>query len=147
MKKTKSNRTLRFEDQIQHEIMDIIVSQIDDVRLKWINVVKVELNNDRSLAKIYYTDINFVVSKTINAREDILHDELDTNGDLSSGYIEEKKNAEIVHKVLENSNALIRSLLAKKLHTFTVPQLRFIYDNSLMYMAKMDEIFIKDLEQ
>lgn len=99
MKKVNTRAT-RMADQIHKDITEILRHKVKDPRINWVTINDVEVANDYSLAKIYYTVL-------------------------------EKSQQAPVAKALESAKGFIRSELSKGLTTYTVPQLRFIFDESL----------------
>lgn len=98
--KKSTNRATRMSDQIHKDIMTILRTKVKDPRINWVTVNEVEVTNDYSLAKIYYS------------------------------VLESNKQKDIA-KALESAKGFIRSELSKGLTTYTVPELRFIFDTSL----------------
>ena len=98
--KKSTNRATRMSDQIHKDIMSILRSKVKDPRINWVTVNEVEVTNDYSLAKIYYS------------------------------VLDSSKQKEVA-KALESAKGYIRSELSKGLTTYTVPELRFIFDTSL----------------
>lgn len=98
--KKSSNRAIKMGDQIQKDIMEILRNKVKDPRINWVTVNEVEVTNDYSLAKIYYS------------------------------VLQSEKQTEIA-KALESAKGFIRSELSKGLTTYTVPELKFIFDTSL----------------
>lgn len=118
--KKSSNRATRMADQIHKDIMAILRNKVKDPRINWVTVNEVEVTNDYSLAKIYYSV-------------------LDTS-----------KQAGIA-KALESAKGFIRSELSKGLTTYTVPELRFIFDTALergshilSLISKVSEEFVPE---
>lgn len=81
-----------------------------DERLRFVTVTKVSLTNDASVATIYYTVL---------------------------GNNEQKESTK---KNIENASGFVRSSLGKSLEVRKVPELRFKYDESLMYGEHIDNI-------
>lgn len=106
MKKYSHNRSERIADQIQKDIVAILRSKVKDPRIEWITINDVEVSDDNSLAKIYWT---------------VLH---------------EAKRDDVA-KALELARGFIRSELSKGFKTYTIPQLKFIYDESLARGSKI----------
>ena len=98
--KKSNTRAERMADQIQKDLMSILRTKVKDPRVNWVTVNDVEVTNDYSLAKIYYS------------------------------VLEKDKLANIA-KALESAKGFIRSELSHGLTTYTVPQLKFIFDESL----------------
>ena len=98
--KKSANRATRMADQIQKDIMSILRAKVKDPRIIWVTVNDVEVTNDYSLAKIYYSVL-------------------------------QTEQRDGIAKALESAKGFIRSELSKGLTTYTVPQLKFIFDESL----------------
>lgn len=98
--KKSNTRATRMADQIHKDVMAILRHKVKDPRINWVTVNDVEVANDYSLAKIYYT------------------------------VLEKSQQAQVA-KALESAKGFIRSELSKGLTTYTVPQLRFVFDESL----------------
>ena len=98
--KKSANRATRMADQIQKDIMAILRAKVKDPRISWVTVNDVEVANDYSLAKIYYSVL-------------------------------QTEQRDGIAKALESAKGFIRSELSKGLTTYTVPQLKFIFDESL----------------
>lgn len=99
MKKTNT-RVTRMADQIHKDVMHILRMKVKDPRINWVTVNDVEVSNDYSLAKIYYSVLD-------------------------------KNQQQAVAKALESAKGFIRSELSKGLTTYTVPQIKFVFDESL----------------
>lgn len=87
-------------DQIHKDIMSILRLKVKDPRVEWVTVNEVEVTNDYSLAKIFYSTLD-------------------------------KDKVNQVSKALESAKGFIRSELSKGLTTYTVPEIKFIFDTSL----------------
>lgn len=98
--KKSGNRVVRMAEQIHKDIMMILRTKVKDPRVEWVTVNEVEVTNDYSVAKIYYS------------------------------VLDSAKQASVA-KALESAKGYIRSELSKGLTTYTVPELKFIFDTSL----------------
>ncbi|MDD2591388.1 MAG: 30S ribosome-binding factor RbfA [Erysipelotrichaceae bacterium] len=107
-------RTERLAQTIKKEVSEIIQFSLKDRRVGFVTVTDVTVTNDLSFAKIY-----------IN----ILDDEIKAKERFNN---------------LKKAKGFIRSELAKKLTTYKVPQLIFIFDESLKKGNRIEEI-IKNL--
>jgi len=104
------SRALRIADQMQRELADIFLHEIKDPRVQQITVTAVEVSRDYSHAKVFYTIL---------------------------GSQEEKFLAE---KGLGNANGFLRSSLSHRIKLRIIPQLHFIYDESVergMHLSKL----------
>lgn len=111
-----SVKTQRIGNLLLREISDILQNEVNDEDIKFVTLTAVKVDTDLSLAQVYCTVLN-----------------------------EEKKD-----KCLHDLNAakgFIKTELAKrKLEIRRIPDLRFIYDESIEYGAKIEKIIseIKD---
>lgn len=107
MKKVKNEH---LSELIRKEISNIIQYEMKEKRVGLVTITDVRVNNDLSLAKVYYTILD---------REDRIEEDIDN----------------LVH-----SKGFIRSALAKKLSTYKCPDLQFVYDESLETGNRIDSI-------
>ncbi len=104
------SRALRIADQMQRELADLFLHEIKDPRVKQVTITAVEVSSDYSHAKVFYT--------TLGSQEDKF----------------------LVEKGLGNANGFLRSSLSHRIKLRVVPQLHFIYDESVergMYLSKL----------
>ncbi|MDH5481129.1 MAG: 30S ribosome-binding factor RbfA [Nitrosomonas sp.] len=104
------SRALRIADQIQRELADLLQHEVKDPRVGQITITGVEVARDYSHAKIFYTTLG-------GAEENIL-----------------------VEKGLDHANGFLRASLAHRIKLRIVPQLHFIYDESVergMHLSKL----------
>ena len=101
MPKRHSARSARIGDEIQREISQLLRDEIKDPRVGRVTVTHVEVTPDLSHAKVLVTDL---------AGRD--------------------HAAETVAALMRTAGFL-RSELARRLSLYTVPQLAFVYDDSI----------------
>lgn len=104
------SRTLRVADQIQRELADMLRNEIRDPRIGRITITAVEVARDYSHAKIFYTAL-----------------------------VDQESHAGI-EKGLENAKGFLRSNLAHRMKLRVIPQLHFVYDESIergMHLSKL----------
>jgi ribosome-binding factor A len=94
-------RALRVADQIQRELSDLIRNEVKDPRIGMITLTGVEVSHDYSNAKVFYTTLG-------NSSDNFLT----ANG-------------------LEHAAGFLRSHLSHRLKLRVIPQLHFIYDESV----------------
>lgn len=115
-----SSRVQRVADQIQRDLASLIQMEVNDPRVGMVSVTGVNVSRDLAHAKVYVTVLN---SMTESA--EINDSTLSQPGSLDKLEIEENINA------LNKAAGYLRSLLAKRLSTRSVPKLRFHYDGSI----------------
>lgn len=103
-----STRVPKIEDFLKKEISQIISSQVNDPRYKFLNVVDVKCSTDLGVAKVFFTIIN---------------------GDISDSPDS---------KSLEKFASMVRSKLSKFMQIRRVPKLVFKYDESLERYNNID---------
>jgi ribosome-binding factor A len=94
-------RSRRIADQVQRDLSDVIRLELKDPRVGMITITDVEVTPDHKLAKVFFT---------------VLGDET---------RIEETTRA------LGHAAGFLRSHLAHRFETRSVPQLQFVYDASV----------------
>lgn len=115
-----SSRMQRVADQIQRELASLIQMEVNDPRVGMVSVTGVEVSRDLAHAKVFVTVLN-----TLTDDSDVNDSTLSEPGDLDKLEIEENV------KALNKAAGYLRSLLAKRLSTRSVPKLRFYYDGSI----------------
>ncbi len=110
-RKNEQKRSSRVAEAIRNEISTLLISKVRDPRLLNVNISRVEVPDDLSLARIFFTVI---------------------------GGKKEIKEAGIG---LERAKGFMRSHIAKTLNLRFTPALIFRYDNVVEKVAELEEIF------
>ena len=108
------SRNRRVGQQLQKEIAMIIMREIKDPRIGMITVNDVEVSRDLAYAKVFFTLLNDD-AEIIKEAEELLNE--------AAGYI--------------------RSLLSSRMRLRILPELRFLYDASLIEGVRMTSIVNK----
>ena len=111
------SRTLRIADQVQRELADLIRNELKDRRVGMITLTDVEVSQDYAHAKIFYT--------TLGSEEDNF----------------------LTGKGLEHAARFLRSQLSHRLRLRVVPQLHFIYDESVERGIRLSQLIDKAVKQ
>lgn len=115
-----SARVQRVADQIQREIAMLIQMEVNDPRVGMVSVTGVNVSRDLSHAKVFVTVLN-----TLDEDSSLNDATLVDPGALDRLEVEQNINA------LNKAAGYLRSLLAKRLNTRSVPKLQFHYDASI----------------
>lgn len=115
-----SSRVQRVADQVQRELASLIQMEVNDPRVGMVSVTGVSVSKDLAHAKVHVTVLNSLTDDS-----EINDSTLSEPGDLDKLEIEQNINA------LNKAAGYLRSLLAKRLSTRSVPKLRFYYDGSI----------------
>jgi len=107
------NRSQRVGDQILREISDILLRKVKDPRLKGVTLTEVRVSKDLRNAYIYYS----IFSQ------------------------DEQKNQ--VQTGFESAKGFIRKEIGERLHLRYVPAICFIFDASLEYGEKIENLLEK----
>tara|TARA_R110002073_G_scaffold12545_1_gene55265 strand:+ start:159 stop:563 length:405 start_codon:yes stop_codon:yes gene_type:complete len=110
----------RVADQIQRELASLIQMEVNDPRVGMVSVTGVTVSRDLAHAKVHVTVLN-----TLTDDSEVNDSTLSEPGDLDKLEIEENI------KALNKAAGYLRTLLAKRLSTRSVPKLRFYYDGSI----------------
>ena len=100
--KSIPGRSLRVADQIQRDLSDIIFSELKDPNVGMVTITEVKVTPDYANARVYVTM-------------------LDDNPDTVQKTLDS----------LQRASGFIRMQLGKRLHIHPLPQLTFVYDNSI----------------
>ncbi|SFH31135.1 ribosome-binding factor A [Nitrosospira sp. Nsp14] len=104
------SRSLRIADQIQRELADLIRNELKDPRIGMLTLTGVEVSQDYAHAKVFYT--------TLRSESD--------NFLISNG--------------LEHAAGFLRSQLSHRLKLRVVPQLHFVYDQSIERGVRLSQL-------
>lgn len=104
------SRTQRIAELIQRELAKIILFEMEDPRFKLTSITAVQVAKDLSFAKVYISQLD---------SETKIDDTL---------------------KALTKAAPHIRYLLAQAIKMRVVPELRFVYDASVSYGAKLSSL-------
>lgn len=108
-----SIKTERIGNLLMREISDILQNEVYDEDIKFVTITAVKVDTDLSLAQVYCTVFNK------DKKDKCLHD-------------------------LNAAKGFIKTELAKrKLEIRKIPDLRFIYDESIEYGTKIEKIISK----
>ncbi len=94
-------RTERIADQIQRELADLVRQEVKDPRVGFVTFTGVEVSRDYSHAKVFFTTLG--------------------------GGEEHARTGE----GLGHAAGFLRSQLAHRLRTRTIPELHFVFDESV----------------
>ncbi|MDA8095366.1 MAG: 30S ribosome-binding factor RbfA [Betaproteobacteria bacterium] len=115
------SRARRMAEQIQRELAEIVRQELKDPRVGMLTFTDVEVAQDYAHAKVFYTQLGGA-------------DQLASTAEA-----------------LERAAGFLRSQLAHRLRTRTVPQLHFVYDASVeqgMRLSRLiDEALAEDQAQ
>ena len=109
-----SLRAQKVSDFLRKEISLLISPEINDPRLKNINITAVKVSSDIGQATVFYTII----------------------GQNDSGK-------DITPKILEKLSGMLRSRLSKIMKIRRVPKLSFRFDESIEYSSNIEELLNK----
>lgn len=107
-------RTDRVGQEIQKEVAMIIQREVKDPRLGMVTVNAVEVTRDLAYAKIFVTFFTL-----------------------------EGQNVDKSVEILNEASSYIRTLLAKRIKARIMPELRFIYDSSMVDGVRMTTLVDK----
>ena len=97
----KSQRARRVGEEIQHELADLLRHEVKDPRVGMVTVTHVEVAADLSHAKVHFT------------------------------HLAGREHGGEAVAALARTSGFLRSQLARRLTTYKVPQLAFVYDDSI----------------
>ena len=105
-----SKRTEKVADLIRRELADIVMTKLRDPRIGFLTITGAEVTGDLSLATVYVSSL-----------------------DGSAG-------SAALLKTLKNAVPYLRHELAPRLGLREVPELRFIYDESIERGARVEDL-------
>ena len=108
--KRTSQRARRVGDQIQRELADLLKNDVKDPRVGPVTVTAVDVTADLSHATIHFT------------------------------HLAGRENAEAAVSALTRTAGFLRSELGHRLNLYSVPQLHFVYDDSIESGMRMSQL-------
>ena len=106
----KGQRLNRVAEQIQHELADLLRTEVKDPRVGMVTVTGVDVSADMAHAKVYFT--------ALTGRE----------------------HGAAAEAALTRTGGFLRSQLSQRLKLFTVPQLHFVYDDSIESGMRLSQL-------
>jgi ribosome-binding factor A len=113
----ETGRTRRIAELLQRELADLIRREVHDPRVKSLTVTSVDVSSDLSHAKVYITQLTGV-----------------------------EQAAETL-KALKNASGFLRHALRDRVLLRVIPQLHFLYDESVEEGAKISRLIDRALAQ
>lgn len=106
-----SIKTQRISNLLMQEISNILANEVHDKDIRFVTITSIKLDTDLSLAQVYCT------------------------------VLDESKKDKCLHD-LNAAKGFIKTQLSKrKLEIRKIPDLRFIYDDSIEYGNRIEKIF------
>ena len=110
MKRPPSPRAHRVGDQIQRELADLLANEVKDPRVGPVTVTGVDVSSDLSHATVRFT------------------------------HFAGKEKAAAAENALARTAGFLRSELGHRLNLYSVPQLRFAYDDTIESGMRMSRL-------
>lgn len=110
-------RAVRVASLLHRELAGFLERELSDPRLKKITITRVQLTDDLKLARVYFSLI---------------------------GTEEEKEQA---HQGLLSAKGMLKKLIGENVYLRFIPELEFIFDQSLEYAQRVDDLLKKIHEQ
>lgn len=117
MSKRHTPRSARIGDEIQRELMALLRDEVKDPRVGRVTVTHVEVTSDLSHAKVLVTDL----AGRDHAAETVA--------------------------ALSRTAGFLRRELARRLSLYTVPQLAFVYDDSIEAGMELSQLIDRALAE
>jgi ribosome-binding factor A len=111
------SRATRVAEQMQRELADLLMFEVKDPRIGMVTVTAVEVTGDMAHAKVFYSAPQSKPNATNHA-----------------------KTLQSIQAGLEKSAGFLRTQVAKRMLLRTVPQLHFVYDESIDIGIKMAQL-------
>lgn len=114
--KRTSQRAHRVGDQIQRELADLLKNEVKDPRVGAVTVTAVDVSADLSHATVRFT------------------------------HLAGKEHAQAAVDALTRTAGFLRSELSQRLNLYSVPQLRFAYDDTIEAGMRMSTLIDEAIE-
>jgi ribosome-binding factor A len=115
--KRTSQRAHRVGDQIQRELAQLLRDEIKDPRVGRVTITGVEVSADLAHAKVYFT------------------------------HLAGSEHAADAVQALSRTAGFLRSELSHRLSLYSVPQLQFVYDDSIESGMRLSRLIDEALDE
>ena len=116
------SRSTRVAEQMQRELADLLMFELKDPRVTMVTITAVEVTGDMAHAKIFYSAPQAQSTK------------------VNPNAANHAKTLQTIQNGLEKSAGFLRTQVAKRMLLRTVPQLHFVYDESIDIGIKMGQL-------
>jgi ribosome-binding factor A len=116
------SRSHRVAEQMQRELADLLMFEVKDPRIGMVTITAVEVTGDMAHAKIFYSAPQ---AQSTQSKPNMAN---------------HAKTLQSIQNGLENSAGYLRTQVAKRMLLRTVPQLHFVYDESIDIGMKMAQL-------
>jgi ribosome-binding factor A len=103
-------RTDRLAEQIRKEASDILAREVHDPGVGFVTLTRVAVTADLQLARVYYTQLGDGAARTATA------------------------------KALARVRPFVRRMLGQRLRLRHVPEIQFVFDQSIAHQARVEEL-------
>jgi ribosome-binding factor A len=108
--KKHSQRAMRVGDQIQKELADLLRNEVKDPRVGAVTVTRVDVSPDLSHATVHFT------------------------------HLAGREHAAETVSALARTSGFLRTALSHRLDLYSVPQLHFVYDDSIEAGMRLSQL-------
>ena len=108
--KKTSQRAHRVGDQLQRELADLLKNEVKDPRVGPVTITEVDVTSDLSHATVRFT------------------------------HLAGKEKSQVAVDALARTAGFLRSELAHRLNLYSVPQLHFVYDDSIEAGMRLSQL-------
>lgn len=105
-----SIKTQRLANVFVKEISDILLNEIKDKDINFVTITHIDITNDLSFAKVYFTSLD------------------------------DSKREKCISELNHAKGFIRNELIKRKIQIRKMPELRFIYDESIEYANKLEKI-------
>ena len=117
------SRSTKVAEQMQRELANLLMFEVKDPRVTMVTITAVEVTGDMAHAKIFYS--------APQAKQ---------NAANTQNIANHAKTLQTIQNGLEKSAGFLRTQVAKRMLLRTVPQLHFVYDESIDIGIKMAQL-------
>ena len=114
-------RADRLNDVLRESLSSLLYNEVKDPRVQGVTLTRVEVTEDLANAKVFFRCLQ--TAPVTQARQEELH------------------------RGLEHANGFLRAKLRKSLYLKKVPQLHFVFDESLEDRARIDSLLHQVADQ
>lgn len=126
-----TQRVDKIKEALKEEVSRILHGEINDPRIGFVTITRVEVTPDLRLARIYFSVMRASASPQGGA----------------SAKKESPKFKEKTEAGLKSATGYVRKLISERLKLRYTPELLFVFDDSIEYSQRMSDLIKKAREK
>jgi len=129
---SQGSRPDRVADQIRSELGQLLAREVHDPGIGFVTITRVQVSPDIQQARVFYTALGRASPASLTESADS-----EGSGSAASRHDETRRNTE---RALARALPFLRRQLGSRLRLKRVPELKFMYDESIAGQDRIDRL-------